>query len=308
MAHNLKKFANQAEYEAATLNYPAVSWIVSGDTVAFDKEAPAPPTPTFSGFTVCYYIADPSVEVNLFNGGGSSSSSSSESGSESGGGGAMPTSMIVDGVDETPIATWRFNTAGEHVVQYSFEDNGIIDNFVQSITYITKVEIGNGITSIGNNALEGCSGLTSCTFAQDSQLTSIGNGAFTECNSLTSVAIPSSVTSIGGGAFYGCSSLTSVTIPSSVTSINFEVFYGCSGITSVTIPSSVTSIDGGAFRYCLALTSITINAADPPTLGSRAFDDTSNAPIYVLASSVEMYKTSTSTGWSVYASRIQAIP
>lgn len=40
--NNLKKFATEAEYSAATLNYPAVSWIVSGDTVHFDKTAPAP--------------------------------------------------------------------------------------------------------------------------------------------------------------------------------------------------------------------------------------------------------------------------
>lgn len=43
--NNLKKFANEAEYSAATLNYPAVSWVVSGDTVHFDKAAPAPPEP-----------------------------------------------------------------------------------------------------------------------------------------------------------------------------------------------------------------------------------------------------------------------
>ena len=39
--NNLKKFNTEAEYSAATLNYPAVSWIVSGDTVKYDKEAPA---------------------------------------------------------------------------------------------------------------------------------------------------------------------------------------------------------------------------------------------------------------------------
>lgn len=39
---NLKKFATEADYSAATLNYPAVSWVVSGDTVHFDKEAPTP--------------------------------------------------------------------------------------------------------------------------------------------------------------------------------------------------------------------------------------------------------------------------
>ena len=41
---NLKKFATEADYSAATLNYPAVSWVVSGDTVHFDKEA-QPDTP-----------------------------------------------------------------------------------------------------------------------------------------------------------------------------------------------------------------------------------------------------------------------
>ena len=46
MANNLKKFQTDAEYSAATLNYPAVSWVVSGDTVHFDKTAPTPPSPT----------------------------------------------------------------------------------------------------------------------------------------------------------------------------------------------------------------------------------------------------------------------
>lgn len=37
---NLRKFNTEAEYSAATLNYPAVSWIVSGDTVVYDKTEP----------------------------------------------------------------------------------------------------------------------------------------------------------------------------------------------------------------------------------------------------------------------------
>ena len=35
--NNLKKFATEADYSAATLSYPAVSWVVSGDTVHYDK-------------------------------------------------------------------------------------------------------------------------------------------------------------------------------------------------------------------------------------------------------------------------------
>ena len=40
--NNLKKFATEAEYSAATLNYPAVSWITANDSIHFDKSAPTP--------------------------------------------------------------------------------------------------------------------------------------------------------------------------------------------------------------------------------------------------------------------------
>lgn len=43
--NNLRKFNTEADYSAATLNYPAVSWIVSGDTVKFDRTEPEPPQP-----------------------------------------------------------------------------------------------------------------------------------------------------------------------------------------------------------------------------------------------------------------------
>ena len=55
-------------------------------------------------------------------------------------------------------------------------------------------------------------------------VTSIGDAAFYQCGGLTSVTIPDSVTSIGEWAFYECGNLTNVTIPNSVTNIRRYAF------------------------------------------------------------------------------------
>ena len=148
---------------------------------------------------------------------------------------------------------------------------------------IESVVIEDGVTSIGANAFDGCSGLTSITIP--SSVTSIGEHAFYGCSGLTSITIPSSVTSIGAHAFWGCSGLTSITIPSSVTSIEKYVFSGCSGLTSITIPNSVTSIEWGAFSGCSGLTSITIPSS-VTSIGEGAFEGCSGLTSITIPSSV----------------------
>ena len=75
---------------------------------------------------------------------------------------------------------------------------------------VEDVVLGDSVTSIGNYAFYGCTGLTSINIPES--VTSIGDWAFYECKGLTSVTIPNSVTSIGNHAFYYCTSLTSVTL------------------------------------------------------------------------------------------------
>ena len=170
MANNLRKFATFAAYQAAELIKPAVSLIEENDDVYFDQKEVVP---TFGGLTVKYYIEDPTSEVTLFNGGGGSSTSESSSDSGSGGGGALPTTMIVDGVEETPINSWRFETAGEHIVQYEFEDNTVPQEFLNAINEAKEVIVGTDIVGFGSAAFNVA--LTSATCLSTTPPT-IGDG------------------------------------------------------------------------------------------------------------------------------------
>jgi hypothetical protein len=190
-----------------------------------------------------------------------------------------------------------------------------------------SLSIPSGITSIGDQSFFGCTGLTSVIIPDG--IVSISGYAFCNCVNLESVTIPNSVATIDYGAFSTCSSLSSVTIPSGVTYIENYVFdectslltmpihsgitsigeasyRNCRGFTSIEIPSSVTSMGNAAFQSCKNLISITMNSTTPPTIDDRPFYDTNNCPIYVPAASVDVYKAA--SGWSEYASRIQAIP
>ncbi len=146
---------------------------------------------------------------------------------------------------------------------------------------VTKLEIPDSVTSIGNYAFYNCSALSSITIPDS--VTGIGDRAFYNCSALSSITIPDSVTSIGEYAFYytGYYSNSSnwennilyignhlisaktylsgaYTIKNGTKTIAARAFYDCDSLTSVTIPDSVTSIGEGAFYNCSSLTSITI--------------------------------------------------
>lgn len=158
---------------------------------------------------------------------------------------------------------------------------------------IKSVNIGNGVTSIGERAFEDCSSLKNITIPDG--VTSIGWRAFEVCSSLTSITIPESVTSIGGDAFYNTAYYNnednwkndvlfignhlivakesisgSYTVRTGTKTIADFAFYNCSSLTSITIPDGVTSIGGGAFEDCRSLTNITIPNS-VTSIGSIAF-------------------------------------
>ena len=104
---------------------------------------------------------------------------------------------------------------------------------------VTKDGITYKVTTIGNNAFENCTGLTSVTMGDN--VTSIGLFAFSGCTNLPSVTIGNGVTSIDKLAFSVCTALTSVILGEKVVSIGGDAFYG-SPLTEINIPASVSEM------------------------------------------------------------------
>ena len=175
MSNYINKYLNQSAFDADnTKQYPNTALI--GNEIVFTKTEPS-----FGGLTVKYNITEEETqyEVILFSGGGESSGSSESGSSESGGGGVMPATMIVDGVSETPINTWRFTTVGEHIVQYTFEDNTVPQGFISSgagAIPATEVIVGTDITEISPSAFD--NELTSATCLSTTPPTMSTNTSF----------------------------------------------------------------------------------------------------------------------------------
>ena len=137
---------------------------------------------------------------------------------------------------------------------------------------MTSITIPDSVTSIGDGAFSGCSGLTGDLKIPDS-VTVIGDNAFEFCSGLKSVTIGNGVTTIGNRAFQECSGLTgTLKVPDSVISIGNYAFSGCSGLTgTLKVPDSVTSIGNYAFYKCNKLTSVTIGS-DVASIGDYVFN------------------------------------
>ena len=194
-------------------------------------------------------------------------------------------------LDPVP-ADWDLNKMGKPY-QLTLSGTGAMNNYGYSTSpwrayapYIYSVEIGDGITSIGNNAFYNCSSLKKVVIPSGVQ--TIGDSAFSECHLLQEVSGGASLTAIGSNAFSNTYELERVLLAgsrlNSIGSSAFSNAFDESSLSTNTIelPAALTTIGASAFASS-KLNSINLSSSNVATIGTSVFSGSSIASIHLPA-------------------------
>ena len=91
-------------------------------------------------------------------------------------------------------ATWSLAKQNGQYTALTIGGSGAMNNYSGSDTPwgtdLTLVTIGNNVTSIGNNAFNGCTALTRVNVQKTDGLVTLGSDVFTGCNALQHIVVP----------------------------------------------------------------------------------------------------------------------
>ncbi|MBR4050862.1 MAG: leucine-rich repeat protein [Clostridia bacterium] len=179
-------------------------------------------------------------------------------------------------------ASWTLYSDGELVISGK-EKTGNDWRKVISNEDVTKVTIGEGITSITGNAFNGYKNMTDITLP--SSLETIHNTVFNGCTALENVYYTGDITDwclLGFGTneqnpleyaenlYINNAVITDLVIPEGVTVIALNAFRGYKKLSSVTFPNSMLTIGESAFRDCTSLSRAYFSESIA-TIGDSAF-------------------------------------
>ena len=150
-------------------------------------------------------------------------------------------------------------------------------------TELTNVVIGEGITSIVNNAFSGCASIKSLNIP--SGITFIHEKAFSGCVPLSSISLSDGNESfmLDNGVLYTKNKDTIVFYPSGKTEDTFTIRFGvrtiksyafdkAQNVVAVKIPESIEQIQDNAFSECAKLERLEFYGITPPECNKDAFD------------------------------------
>ena len=179
---------------------------------------------------------------------------------------------VVDGVslnqeEVTPELSYTVKDGCATITGYNGETSALV---------IQETIDGYPVTAIGNSAFKNNTVITSVSMPDS--VTTIGNSAFYGCSGLSGkLELPEGLASIGTSAFHGCSGLSgTLVIPEKVAAIGSGSFYGCRGIKEIVFGNGLKNLYGyydsynnhyPSFYGCSGVEALTFQGADVPAIG-----------------------------------------
>lgn len=135
---------------------------------------------------------------------------------------------------------------------YSARKSSDINHVYQNA--IKKIELGIGMSKVGEAAISKCTGLQSITIP--SGLTLLGANCFYACYNLEAIILPDTTGNVQQGLARYNYSLKVISLPKNAAYIGIDAFTDCHSLRFVTLPDKCKMIRSGAFMRCYALESI----------------------------------------------------
>ena len=150
-----------------------------------------------------------------------------------------------------PTVPTMINIPGEIIINgITFDVATIEDNAFANCTYITGVNIDNGVKTIGQSAFNGCNAITNVILPESVE--TIGKSAFANCSNLTGVSLPSSIKNIGEESFSNCKKLASLECKAvKVPTTAYNAFNYVPTALSVQVPESSINLYKNAYPWKL---------------------------------------------------------
>ena len=174
--------------------------------------------------------------------------------------------------------------------------NGISNNAFKECSWITKIIIPEGVTSIGAYAFAYCDYIEEVIFSDS--VKTIGAYAFHGCDSLKYVTFGSGLETVYEWAFMDCRSMQKINIRdlNAYAKIKFELFANplyCGGklylngavVSSITLPSTVKNVGDHTFEKC-GLTKVVLSEGIE-SIGYSTFSENPNLTSVYLPSTLK---------------------
>lgn len=195
-----------------------------------------------------------------------------------------------------------FSKIQSRVIRLGPQVKNLCSAIFSNCSKLEELYLSEGLTSIPNNSLSGCSRLKTIVPFLPSTVTTIGANAFAYCVTLESALYltnkePISVNSAYSvqGAFNGCAKIPYANLSGNISALSGGDFYGCKALGEIHFSTNMVHFKGSKnFANCSALTNLFFYGSTV-IMTNKAFSGVGNDKI-------RMWTPKHDEGWTVFQS------